>query len=120
MLVDYTGWYEADDDDLYETEGDSLVKFDSSVDRGEPIAFGLGRGRVIAGWERRPARAWPWAASAGCASGRTWPTAPTAGPPYIPGGATLVFDVQVLGKPQVDVTAWRCRATARWPSRVIA
>ncbi|HPF70782.1 MAG TPA: FKBP-type peptidyl-prolyl cis-trans isomerase, partial [Candidatus Krumholzibacteria bacterium] len=52
VQVHYTGWYEADADSLFETPGDSLVKFDSSLDRGEPIAFPLGRHWVIPGWEK--------------------------------------------------------------------
>jgi peptidylprolyl isomerase len=39
LSVHYTGWLE-----------DGL-KFDSSVDRGEPFALTLGQGRVIRGWE---------------------------------------------------------------------
>ncbi|MBM3791584.1 MAG: FKBP-type peptidyl-prolyl cis-trans isomerase [Acidobacteria bacterium] len=41
--VHYTGW-------LYEN-GKRGKKFDSSVDRGQPFSFQLGRGDVIPGWD---------------------------------------------------------------------
>ncbi len=43
VLVHYTGW-------LYQN-GEQGTKFDSSLDRGQPFAFGLGQGMVIKGWD---------------------------------------------------------------------
>ena len=70
---------------------------------GEPIAFALGRNHVITGWEhgitgmavggRRTLRIGPDLAYG--ADGRQ---------PYIPGGATLVFEVEIMGKPAVTIT----------------
>jgi len=40
----YTGW-------LY-VNGAKGKKFDSSLDRGQPFTFTIGRGQVIAGWTR--------------------------------------------------------------------
>jgi peptidylprolyl isomerase len=42
-VMHYTGW-------LYQN-GQKGSKFDSSVDRGKPFEFPLGRGSVIKGWE---------------------------------------------------------------------
>lgn len=89
--VHYTGWLF--DAAAPENKG---RKFDSSRDRGEPFEFNLGRGEVIRGWDqgvagmkvgeqRRlivPANLGYGAAGAGG---------------VIPGGATLVFDVELLG-----------------------
>src|SRR5260370_19622460 len=43
VSVHYTGW-------LY-NNGAKGAKFDSSLDRGQPFAFGLGAGQVIQGWD---------------------------------------------------------------------
>lgn len=88
VTVHYTGW-------LYEG-GKRGKKFDSSVDRGEPFQFPLGLGSVIQGWDE---------GVAGMKVGgkRTLIIPAAAG--YgergagadIPPGATLIFDVELLG-----------------------
>lgn len=42
-VMHYTGW-------LYQS-GQKGAKFDSSLDRGKPFEFALGRGQVIRGWD---------------------------------------------------------------------
>ena len=47
VTVQYTGWLY--DDSAKDKHG---TKFDSSLDHGEPFAFLLGQGSVIAGWDQ--------------------------------------------------------------------
>lgn len=83
VVVNYTGLL-----------GDG-VKFDSSVDRGQPFKFTLGAGRVIKGWDE------------GIAKLRVGEQATLIIPPHlgygargaggqIPPGATLIFIVELL------------------------
>jgi peptidylprolyl isomerase len=92
VSVHYTGW-------LYDAKapnGKSSNKFDSSVDRGEPIKFPLGAGRVIKGWDQ---------GLVGMKVGgkRTLIIPPDFGygargaGGVIPPNATLIFDVELMG-----------------------
>ena len=84
VSVHYTGWLK------------SGQKFDSSVDRGEPFAFPIGKGRVIKGWDE------------GVATMKVGGKRKLIIPAHlgygdrgagavIPPGATLVFEVELLG-----------------------
>jgi FKBP-type peptidyl-prolyl cis-trans isomerase FkpA len=90
ISVDYTGW-------LYDptTADKKGKKFDSSLDRGDPFGFVLGRGSVIRGWDeglkgmkedgKRTLIIPPDMAYGNRGAGGV-----------IPPGATLVFDVEMI------------------------
>ncbi|MFQ5436882.1 MAG: FKBP-type peptidyl-prolyl cis-trans isomerase, partial [Anaerolineae bacterium] len=83
VSVHYTGWLE-----------NGLV-FDSSVDRDQPFEFTLGQGQVIQGWDEGVAGMH--------VGGKRQLVIPSdlaygdqgSGP--IPAGATLIFEVELLG-----------------------
>lgn len=71
------------------------TKFDSSVDRGTPFEFNLGAGEVIAGWDEGVAgmqiggkRELVIPSDLGYGEGGY--------PGVIPGGATLIFEVELI------------------------
>eukprot|EP00775_Hariotina_reticulata_P004460 gene4460-4716_t len=71
------------------------TKFDSSLDRGDPIVFELGAGRVIKGWDQ--------GISGMCVGEKRKLKIPphlgygdSGAPPTIPGGATLIFDTELV------------------------
>jgi FKBP-type peptidyl-prolyl cis-trans isomerase FkpA len=91
VTVHYTGW-------LYDPSARDHhgKKFDSSRDRGEPLTFKLGAGRVILGWDQ---------GVAGMKVGGQRTLVIPAGlayesagvPGVIPPDAALVFDIELLG-----------------------
>ncbi|HET9934353.1 MAG TPA: FKBP-type peptidyl-prolyl cis-trans isomerase [Polyangiaceae bacterium] len=86
-VMHYTGW-------LW-VNGAKGSKFDSSVDRGRPFEFPIGRGRVIKGWDEG-------VASMKVGGKRTLLIPPDLGygasgaGGVIPPNATLLFEVELL------------------------
>ncbi len=87
-VMHYTGW-------LYK-DGVKGAKFDSSLDRGDPFEFAIGKKQVIGGWDEG-------VASMKVGGKRTLIIPPALGygargaGGVIPPNATLMFDVELLG-----------------------
>uniref|UniRef100_A0A915ERT0 peptidylprolyl isomerase n=1 Tax=Ditylenchus dipsaci TaxID=166011 RepID=A0A915ERT0_9BILA len=78
-------------------------KFDSSRDRNEPFKFNLGTGKVIKGWDVGVATMHKGeVADLQCTAKYAYGA--SGSPPKIPGGATLIFNVELLiGKEKILV-----------------
>jgi peptidylprolyl isomerase len=83
VSVHYTG---------YLTDGSM---FDSSVERGQPFQFGLGKGQVIKGWDEGIA-ALKEGEKARLVVPYTLGYGENGFPPVIPAKATLIFDVELI------------------------
>ncbi|XP_056277853.1 peptidyl-prolyl cis-trans isomerase FKBP1A-like [Pseudoliparis swirei] len=71
-------------------------QFDSSRDRGEPFKFNIGCGEVIRAWDEGVAQmSIGQRAKLTCSPDYAYGAA--GYPPVIPGNATLIFDVELLG-----------------------
>lgn len=88
VTVHYTGWLD--------NNGEKGTKFDSSVDRGQAFTFIIGVGQVIKGWDEGV-----MSMSVGEKRKLIIPSHLGYGERgaggLIPGNATLIFDVELLG-----------------------
>lgn len=71
------------------------TKFDSSRDRDEPFEFTLGQGQVIKGWDLGVAKMKKGEVSKLTITAE-YGYGESGSPPKIPGGATLVFEVELI------------------------
>jgi len=78
--------------------------FDSSRDRGEKFDFSLGKGQVIKGWDIGVATM-KLGERCNLFIKSEYGYGETGSPPKIPGGATLVFDVELFEFKGEDITA---------------
>jgi peptidylprolyl isomerase len=94
VTAHYTGTLESDGS-----------KFDSSVDRGTPFKFTIGTGQVIKGWDEGFA-SMKVGEKAILKVSSDYGYGPRGSPPKIPGGATLLFEVELLGFKEKQKMKW--------------
>jgi peptidylprolyl isomerase len=94
VTAHYTGTLESDG-----------TKFDSSVDRGTPFKFTIGTGQVIKGWDEGFA-SMKIGEKAILKVSSDYGYGPRGSPPKIPGGATLLFEVELLSFKEKAKKKW--------------
>ena len=94
VSVHYTGW-----------TLDDAAKFDSSRDRNEHFKFKLGKGEVIKGWDVGVATM-KIGEMARFRIREDFGYGKNGSPPKIPGGATLVFDVELFSFQKAPKPKW--------------
>jgi FKBP-type peptidyl-prolyl cis-trans isomerase len=104
VIVHYTGYLQA---------GDKVKVFDSSRKRNQPLEMAVGG--FIAGWNEAlqlmtPGSRWKLTIPPALAYGKA------GSPPEIPGDATLVFDMELIGVKRVPAFAFRAGTPAKQTS----
>ena len=79
------------------------TKFDSSVDRGEEFQFNLGKQEVIKGWDQGVASMVRGEVAIFTIKS-SYAYGDMGSPPKIPGGATLIFEVELINFEGEDIT----------------
>ena len=94
VTAHYTGTLESDGS-----------KFDSSVDRGQPFKFTIGRGQVIRAWDEGFA-SMKVGEKAVLKCAPDYAYGPNGSPPKIPPNSTLLFEVELLGFQEKPKQKW--------------
>jgi peptidylprolyl isomerase len=81
------------------------TKFDSSVDRNEPFKFVLGKGSVIKSWDICVA-SMKLGEKCKLTARSDYAYGDSGSPPKIPGGATLIFEIELLGFEEKEPESW--------------
>ena len=108
ILIEGTGDFPHDGDVVEVHYRGTLLdgtQFDSSIDRGTPFSFTLGKGNVIKGWDKGVATM-KIGEKAILTCREDYAYGKKGMPPKIPASATLKFEVELLGKKEKVKEKW--------------